>query len=728
MAINLGSAYGKVGLDASGIKSGVSQGVASLRTLETAGLAIGGAMQKIGGAMTLGLTLPIIAFFKKSVDSAIEAESALAELNAVLASTGSAAGLTADEITHMAAELQKVTKFSDDQIISGQSMLLTFTKIGKDVFPLATEAMLNMAEKFGSVEQASVQLGKALNDPIGGVTALRRVGVMLTQEQEDQIKGFMAVNDIASAQKIILSELETEFGGLARTAGNTTAGKLAQLTNAFDDLKETVGAAFIPTLLQLAAGLTKLIEKFMAMPPWMQKVIIVLMLLLALAGPVIMFVGTIISAIGTISGFVASLSGLGITLAGVGTALATVGTVITGTLIPAIIAMLTALAPILLVIAAIGIAIGILYLMWKYDIFGMRDVFDSAIVVMKRLWEAFTAFWRGDTEEAVGIMSELFGNFERNIQAMTPGLADVRAAVADLRNGTVKLYEDGSGALMDLAVAFGLPEKASQDFLAKIYLIADTIRNVFSGNFVEAIRLVMLQFGILSDVVNKALLNITRGAELLYEDGSGALLDLATAFGIPAQAAQDFLSRMFFVASGFIKLFRGDMLEAVKDFAVGFFGITNPQLEALVNRFHSFALRVGNSFRNVANTALQLWAIIKSAFSGIGMAVDWLVGKIDRLKAILASLKLPKALTPGSPTPFETGLRGVASAMDMLSNNNIPNLQTALARPINNQSNSQQQTIVQNFAGGLSLKQVRGYVDERVDALANQIITSLGDG
>src|SRR3990172_7933217 len=102
MAINLGSAYGKVSLDSSGIKTGVADGIKSLQKLEIAAKAIGGAMQGIGTAMTIGLTLPIVAFFKSSVDSAMEAESVLAELNAVLASTGGIAGVTADQIKKMA--------------------------------------------------------------------------------------------------------------------------------------------------------------------------------------------------------------------------------------------------------------------------------------------------------------------------------------------------------------------------------------------------------------------------------------------------------------------------------------------------------------------------------------------------------------------------------------------------------------------------------------------------
>ena len=225
-----------------GALGGVAAGVA------TAGLAAAAA-----GVVALGAGL------FTSVGAAMDAQQGQAELQAVLESTKGAAGMTADAINDLAGKFQGLTMFEDDAILAGENMLLTFTNIGADVFPMATEAMLNMGQKFGSIDAAAVQLGKALNDPIAGVSALRKVGVTLTEQQEASIKAFMEVGDIASAQKIILGELEVEFGGLAVAAGNTLPGKLAILQHTFGDIQETIGAAFLPALSdvadQLAAGL-----------------------------------------------------------------------------------------------------------------------------------------------------------------------------------------------------------------------------------------------------------------------------------------------------------------------------------------------------------------------------------------------------------------------------------------------------------------------------------------
>jgi len=159
-------------------------------------------------------------------------------------STGGAAGLTATELKNMASELQNVTRVGDETIMRGQGLLLTFTGIGKEVFPQATETMLDMSEKMGTdVQSAATMLGKALNDPVMGLSALSRVGVVFTEQQKEQIKTLSAQGDTLAAQKIILHELQVEYGGFARAMAETPEGKLTQLSNRFGDFKETLGVA-----------------------------------------------------------------------------------------------------------------------------------------------------------------------------------------------------------------------------------------------------------------------------------------------------------------------------------------------------------------------------------------------------------------------------------------------------------------------------------------------------
>jgi hypothetical protein len=194
-----------------------------------------------------------VEFGKSVFTEAMDAQSELADLDATLLSTKGIAGVTREAALSLADGLQGVTRFSDDVILSGENMLLTFTNIGQDIFPQATSALLDFATKMKqSPEQAAITLGKALQFPVEGVTALQRVGVRLTETQKDQVKAFMAVNDIASAQKIILGELNTEFGGQAVAAGKTFAGQVDRIKNKINDLKEGLGLKLLPKLQELA--------------------------------------------------------------------------------------------------------------------------------------------------------------------------------------------------------------------------------------------------------------------------------------------------------------------------------------------------------------------------------------------------------------------------------------------------------------------------------------------
>lgn len=194
----------------------------------------------------------------KALADAKEAIDGQKQLQAVLKSTGGAAGVTAEQANELANSLAKVTNFQDDTITGAQNMLLTFTRIGKDVFPDATETVLNMSAALGQdLKSSSIQLGKALNDPIAGISALSRVGVSFSDDQQKVIKAFVETGDVASAQKIILKELATEFGGSARAL----ADPLTQLQNSIGEVFESIGKSLIPIVNQLVQTVAPIIQK-----------------------------------------------------------------------------------------------------------------------------------------------------------------------------------------------------------------------------------------------------------------------------------------------------------------------------------------------------------------------------------------------------------------------------------------------------------------------------------
>lgn len=205
----------------------------SARGASKAASALGKSFAALGGGYLIGRGIAAI------VNATIEAEQAQAQLAAVLKSTGGAAGLSATALNAMADSLQAVTTFDDEAITGAQSLLLTFTKIGRDVFPEATEAVLDMSQALGQdLKSSAVQLGKALNDPVKGVTALQRVGVSFSKEQKKVIETLVETGRVADAQRLILKELQTEFGGSARAARDTLGGAFKALKNSASNLLE----------------------------------------------------------------------------------------------------------------------------------------------------------------------------------------------------------------------------------------------------------------------------------------------------------------------------------------------------------------------------------------------------------------------------------------------------------------------------------------------------------
>jgi len=191
-----------------------------------------------------------------------ESDKIAKQTDAVLKSTGGSANETAAQVSALADALSAKTGIDDETIQSGENLLLTFTNIrnevgkGNDIFNQATIATNDMSAALGQdLKSSSIQLGKALNDPIKGITALRRVGVAFTDQQIKQITAMQKSGNLIGAQKIILGELTKEFGGSA--VSQRTAAKQMQVS--LENLGESVGRVLAPPINFLLELLTKVL-------------------------------------------------------------------------------------------------------------------------------------------------------------------------------------------------------------------------------------------------------------------------------------------------------------------------------------------------------------------------------------------------------------------------------------------------------------------------------------
>jgi hypothetical protein len=264
----------------------------------------------------IGLLATQVALGVKSLEGV---EAVTAQTNAVLKSTKDVSGQTADGIRDMANSFENLNATMDDTAIqSGANVLLTFTNITNKAFKPALQAALDLSQAMGQDLQSSVvQIGKALNDPIKGLTALTRVGVSFTAQQKEQIKALAGAGDAAAkmatkiessrqslallvaegrgnskaadnlrtkiaaqssayktlskdakdtsgtykAQQIILAELSKEFGGSFLAGGQTTAGRIAKVKDAIDDLQRALAEALLPALGKIADATSKFLTR-----------------------------------------------------------------------------------------------------------------------------------------------------------------------------------------------------------------------------------------------------------------------------------------------------------------------------------------------------------------------------------------------------------------------------------------------------------------------------------
>jgi len=233
----------------------VADATKALRALNDTGDAAEGAgkgwssMGKaVGGVVSAAA---IVGFGTSSVKAAEESAVAGARLEAVFSAMGDTTGQAAKAAEDYAGALSKKIGVDDEVILAGQAQLATFGAVSDatarqaGIFDRATSAAADLAAAgFGTLESNSVQLGKALQDPTKGMTALAKSGVTFTDAQRDQIKALQESGDLLGAQKIVLAAVEGQVKGTAEA----TATSQGKATVAFGELQEQIGGKLLPVV------------------------------------------------------------------------------------------------------------------------------------------------------------------------------------------------------------------------------------------------------------------------------------------------------------------------------------------------------------------------------------------------------------------------------------------------------------------------------------------------
>lgn len=211
-----------------------------------------GSMQKLGKSMAIGIGAAgaaAVAFGASSLKAAEEAEQVQNRVAAIIKATGGAANVTAKQIDKFASAQQMLVGVDDEVLKKSYGILLTFKNVrneagkGNDIFNRTAKSLADLsAAGFGNTDSAAKAMGKALQDPIKGITALSRAGITFSADQKKMIESLVETGDLLGAQKIILGEVEGQVGGTA--AAGVTASEKMKI--AFGEVQEQLGTALLP--------------------------------------------------------------------------------------------------------------------------------------------------------------------------------------------------------------------------------------------------------------------------------------------------------------------------------------------------------------------------------------------------------------------------------------------------------------------------------------------------
>lgn len=182
-------------------------------------------------------SIAVGAVFQKFIAETKQAEQEQAQLQAVLKSTGNAAGYSQERLNQMADAMQQSLGVAAGDVNSAQTVLLAFTNIVGDKLPAALQAAADHAARTGSTIQASAEImGRALDVPSVGMASLQKQGFKFSESQIEVARELERTGQIAQAQQMVLDSLNESYGGAAAAARDTFGGALGALQNTINDL------------------------------------------------------------------------------------------------------------------------------------------------------------------------------------------------------------------------------------------------------------------------------------------------------------------------------------------------------------------------------------------------------------------------------------------------------------------------------------------------------------
>lgn len=218
--------------------------------LDAFGTIVTGALMEVGAMAVDAMASAanaVIGFVQDGFAGAMEAEQTLTRLGTLITSTGEAAGITVEEASALATEFMDLAGGSDDAVLAIEEMALRMGNITEEEMPGFIQTVLDYAAATGTDAVNAARLFSMAQDDASSVLArLKKAGILVNEETEEQIKSMMEAGDEAGAYALLMERVGEATGGAAAAQAGTLAGQIEILKGHFGEAAETVANSFLP--------------------------------------------------------------------------------------------------------------------------------------------------------------------------------------------------------------------------------------------------------------------------------------------------------------------------------------------------------------------------------------------------------------------------------------------------------------------------------------------------
>ena len=284
---------------------------------------IGDKLSGIGKALTVGVTVPLVAAGKGMINAASDFDENMNKISVAFGDNAAEVKAWADTATEsfglsMNQALEATSLFGD---------MATSMGLSQGEAASMSTSLAGLAGDLASFKNVGIdQAMTALNGVFTGETeSLKQLGIVMTETnlEEFAAKTGQVYSEMSQAEKVqlrynyVMAMSQNAIGDYART-NDGTANSMRTFQASVSNLAIALGQNLLPIVTPLIQKATEMVNAFASADPQFQQLVLKIAAIAAVLGPALIVIGQITSSIGSVIGVVGKLGGAVSKLGGIG--------------------------------------------------------------------------------------------------------------------------------------------------------------------------------------------------------------------------------------------------------------------------------------------------------------------------------------------------------------------------------------------------------------------------